>query len=125
MKATIHCERCNVELASVEAPTLEAIGQPLATMLLACHAAIPHTSHRMSVRWNDDDEPPRLELGATLTVECLHEHCGYPRVTTWDDVPLALVAAYTIAFHTAHEGHRIRVRHGARVWESPQVEVPQ
>lgn len=123
LRATVHCDRCDKDLVTLEARSWEQLAYAVGGLLVTTHAAIPHTSHGMSVRYGHD-----LTVGAferPLVVECLHEHCGAPKRSEWADVPIELVAAYVIAFHTAHEGHRLRCKYGELEWASPAPIDPE
>jgi hypothetical protein len=123
IRATIRCDRCNTELLAFEAKSWSQLAYNLAAALVTTHSTIPHTSHPMS--FAVDGEITGGEWEADLEIECMHEACGSERHRLWRDVPLELVGAYTLVFHTAHEGHRIRVRHGTVSFESPPPRVPE
>lgn len=108
MKATIRCRTCNTELSAIMASTPADLHALLESHLVQAHAA--HTSCEIECVV-DIDAP-----GRELVIECLQ--CG--NVRTGADIPPYLVGAYVISFHTAHEGHRLRINYGDRVWESPQ-----
>jgi hypothetical protein len=123
LTATVHCDRCNIDLESVSADSWPELAHLLGGLLVTQHAAIPHTSHALSMQYTG--EPVGSTVRRPLIVECLHEHCGAPKRSAWDAVPVELVGAYVICFHTAHEGHRLRVRYGAREFGSPPPVHPE
>ena len=132
IRATVRCTRCAVDLLVVDAPSWPQLAHELATATLLCHAAQPHTSHNMDVvfedgfaYWTDFSDVGIPGLYEELIVECLYEHCGHKqRLQAFGRVPLELVNAHVMVFHTAHEGHRMRVFYGPRAWESPAPQEP-
>ena len=87
-------------------------------MLIAAHAGGGHCQHNLSLKI--EGEPAGVEK-RTLSIECLHVQCNKRRAhgATLVDVPIELVGANVIIFHAAHEGHKLKITYGDRVWESP------
>lgn len=116
MKAVVRCEVCDEEIAVVGAPTYRDLCFALQAALVSAHAE--HTLHRLSFRIDDSDGK-----GDTLHIACTAEGCRHPmREQTWHGVPIELVGAYVLTFHTAHEGHPLRVTYGGREWASPTMD---
>lgn len=109
MKATVECVDCAAVLA--ELSTLEQTEAGLIESLVAAsHATRPHCSHKLRLRLSEVTGIER-----ELSIQCLT--CkGPPWITT---VPIELVGALTLVFHTAHEGHPLQLTYDGRSWSSP------
>lgn len=89
----------------------------LAAALVLCHAAVPHCNHTLAVTRLPHDPPGTVEL----RLECLHPQCQRLEAEVWElRVDPRYVAAYVVAFHTSHEGHRLRMTIDGRTIESPK-----
>lgn len=75
--------------------------------LTLTHAVQPHCHHAITV-W------PMAEAGDQLLVTC--DKC---KKTLRSDVTPELVPAAVLVFHSAHEGHPLRVEYRGQVWRSP------
>ena len=104
----------------LDAASLGELGPLLASLIIACHATMPHCPHELLARF--DGQLDAHELEHELVIRCLHPGCSDAE-TTRTHCPRELVAALTILHHTAHEGHPLELRYGNRTWRSP--EVPQ
>lgn len=105
--------RC-VECDRVIARTHEPMG--LFSLLIACHATVPHTSHTFEVVSSMPYAGPKYPL----VIECLHPRCPVATGRMIELVPIELVGPLTLVFHSSHEGHRIRVNYGDEYeWMSP------
>ena len=83
-------------------------------MLIGAHAKM-HAGHRISVEINETSglEEKRLDI------RCLSTSCR-ANTKEWSQmVPVELVGAMVIVFHTEHEGHALDVVWGGRSWTSP------
>lgn len=53
-----------------------------------------------------------------LQLRCLAKHCTKGK--TWSGkVPIELVGAMTIMFHTGHEGHPLEIMYDGETWSTP------
>ena len=106
----VRCVECDRIIAS----TGEVMG--LFSLLIACHATYPHTSHTFELV----SEMPYVGPKHPLVIECLHPKCPVTTGRMIELVPIELVGALTLVFHSSHEGHRIRVTYGDDYdWQSP------
>jgi hypothetical protein len=112
--AQIACLKCQAVLGEVSSDRVEDLAALTASLAVACHAAQPHTNHALSLTTPTREHAIEREL----SIRCLAPGCkeSPPLVTT---CPIELVAAITIVFHAAHEGHSLELRYGDRMWSSP------
>lgn len=109
---------CGIEVARLSGSPAD-LGAAVEATLLACHACQDHIGHAVTLIITGAFEWSISPEAADLCIECLYQHCTGTRRAEHPSVPRELVGAYTIAFHTAHEGHALAVTYGARRWESP------
>lgn len=92
-------------LETVEADTVPQLGERAAVALLAAHAE--HYACSLSLaNWTQDVSPIRW-----LVLVC--GRCGVERR---QGCSAHMVAAFTIAFHSEHEGHKLQVSWGGERW---------
>lgn len=116
IRVSVRCS-CGDELANLERETFREALFDLQSALVTCHAAVPHCQHHFAI----EIDPESCEDGKTLKIECVEQrNCKMEKVRTWENVPLELVGALTLVFHTSHEGHPLRVKYGDDVWASPR-----
>ncbi len=78
--------------------------------LVGCHAM--HSSCTLAVRF---DAPPAADRPREdMTVTCMG--C---KVTVKHHVPIELVGALVLVFHTGHEGHHLHLTYGDESWTTP------
>ncbi len=99
----IVCESCGgVEVGRVDTDSASA-PYALQAALIACHAGEHRSPHRLV---------PVMETGSPdveFVIRCVLPECGQPHKEERWSVPLALVGACAIGFHTHHEGHPIEM----------------
>lgn len=118
LKAIIECVDCKKRLNQVKADTYEQLCFALQPVIIATHATQPHVEHELSFRIVGSPELPKLKEDE-LFIRCLFPKCRKAKTTMQTRVPLELVGAATLVFHTAHEGHPLELTYAGRTWRSP------
>ena len=117
LRATVFCtnKTCDRtgEISTVRADNSRDLEQSLAGALVGCHAI--HPSCALTAHFEEDAAPVRPRRDLVIT--CLAGPCELRTVT--HHVPIELVGAMTLLFHTAHEGHPLRLEYDGEAWESP------
>jgi hypothetical protein len=107
----VRCKDCDEML-------LESDGSRVMSGALLVHAAQPHCGCELEIE-HDFDMNAQAE---PLSVECLNPKCQRGQGSKMEIMaPPWLIDAYTLIFHTAHEGHRMRVTYAGLTLESPKV----
>lgn len=113
VSADVECTECKELLGALDGLSRSELSGLVTSLLVACHAAMPHNDHPLAVRL-----PEVRGVDRELSIRCLHWLCknDAPLVAR---VPVELVAALTLVFHTSHEGHPIEITFDGRTWSSP------
>ena len=114
MKAVIRCVGCELDLMTLERASFHELAYSLQGLIIASHATDPHRACELEFRIDAFGG-----AGDELRVECLHPRCQMIETPMVTSCPAELVGAIVIIFHTAHEGHRLRMSYGGQTWESP------
>ena len=110
-------EESGQRLAKITAPNWRELCFKMESLIVAAHAAAPKSTLKFHI-----DGHQALVNSKTLHIECLNDSCVKASAPQLDEnVPLELVGAMTLVFHTAHEGHRLSVVYDGVKWQSPLV----
>jgi len=116
LSAKIVCTECDMVLAETQAKSYRELCFSLPPMFFACHAAAPHHHHTLDFFING--EKPKQE-GKVMVIQCLYKSCRKAKTTMTTTVPIELVGLIAMIFHSAHEGHSVKVMWGDQEWVSP------
>jgi len=111
MVATIRCAECEKVMAQSPDAGADAV-------MVSCHATAPHHAHPLDVAYSQVDWEGAPCLPCVIT--CIEEKCysKRPREAVFS-IPWWAVGAAAIAFHSAHEGHRLHFTFAGVEIESP------
>jgi len=119
MKFVVYCLDCDKEINELEDYDFMSLAQKGASMIIGCHASKEHCSH--SLKFTIHGPKMQDKNKKRLKIECLHNNCIRKKDKFIEtDVPIELVSAITIAFHSSHEGHRLKLTYDGETWESPE-----
>jgi len=113
--AKVRCAVCGYALATKQYPSLREMLYGSQGLVVSCHATEPHCQHQLELSF----DPPQALVGGELIIECLHSGCRSK--DPWrTKAPLELVGALTLLFHTAHEGHSLKLSYAGQTWQTPR-----
>lgn len=118
LKAVVECVDCKKRIDEVKADTYEELCYALQPIIVSAHATEAHIKHSIDFRIVGTSEIPQLEDNE-LFIRCLFPNCRKAKTTLQTRVPLPMVGALTLVFHTSHEGHPLELTYRGRTWRSP------
>lgn len=104
-------------LTSQKFSTYKELAFGIQALLVGCHAVVPHCNHQLDLRITGEPESERHEL----VIACEATACRLKKIKATHHVPIELVGAMVLIFHTGHEGHPLRVWYAGEEWATQPV----
>lgn len=86
-------------------------------LLISSHAKSTHVTHQLAFKIEGEEASSEPK---TLEIQCASVACRADTKSWSGKVPIELVGAMTIMFHTGHEGHPLRIIWDGEAWETPR-----
>lgn len=118
LTAKIKCTQCNRPLTKQSFETYKELAFGMQALIVACHAAMPHCNHQLEFKVEGDPEYPDAH---ELEITCQAVGCRTKKISQKSTVPIELVGAMLLIFHTGHEGHPLEVTYNGERWETKPV----